>query len=117
MQERAIHISSVYSQKIGKNRAEDFIIKFDPVLNLQNYMTHELALDKVTMTYSWHNISDQYKNNKIKYLTDGGTSWETVPFIDGMYTYSDLNDYLYQYMKKKGHKTTGPKKTMYITLT
>ena len=51
MRERAIHISSVDRQKIGTNKAEDFIIKFDPVLKLQNNMTHELALDKVTMTY------------------------------------------------------------------
>ena len=62
-------------------------------------MTHEIALDKVTMTYSWHNISDQHQSNKIKYSPAGGTSWETVKFIDGMYTYSDLNDYLHQYMK------------------
>ena len=67
MQERAIHISSVDRQKIGQNKAEDFIIKFDPVLKLQNNMTHEIALDKATMTYSWHNISDQYQNNEIKY--------------------------------------------------
>ena len=67
MQERAIHISSVDRQKIGQNKAEDFIIKFDPVLKLQNNMTHEIALDKATMTYSWHNISDQYQNNQIKY--------------------------------------------------
>ena len=119
MQERAIHISSVDRQKIGKNKAEDFISKFDPVLKLQNNMTHELALDKVIMTYSWHNISDQYQNNKIKYSTDGGTSWETVKFIDGMYTYSDINDYLHQYMKKKGHKTVDAKKddVYYINLT
>ena len=65
MQERAIHISSVDRQKIGQNKAEDFIIKFDPVLKLQNNMTHELALDEVTMTYSWHNISDQYQSNEI----------------------------------------------------
>ena len=49
-------------------------------------MTHEIAVDKVTMTYSWHNISEQYQNNQIKYSPDGGTSWETVKFIDGMYT-------------------------------
>ena len=73
-------------------------------------MTHEIALDKVTMTYSWHNISDQYQKNEIKYSPDGGTSWETVKFIDGMYTYSDLNDYLNQYMKRKGHFTTNEKK-------
>ena len=77
MQERAIHISSVDRQKIGQNKAEDFLTKFDPVLKLQNDMTHEIALDKVTMTYSWHNISDQYQNNQIKYSPDGGTSWES----------------------------------------
>ena len=118
MQERAIHISSVNRQKIGQNKAGDFIIKFDPVLKLQSNMTHEIALDKATMTYSWHNISDQYKNNQIKYSPDGGTSWETVKFVDGMYTYSDLNDYLHQYMKKKGHKTTDANKddVYYINL-
>ena len=93
-------------RKSEKNKAEDFIIKFDPVLKLQNNITHKLALDKVIMTYSWHNISDQYKNNTIKYSTDGGTSWETVTFVDGMYTYSDLNDYIHQYTNKKGLETT-----------
>ena len=121
MQERAIHMSSVDRQKIGQNKAEDFIIKFDPVLKLQNNMTHEIALDKATMTYIWHNISDQYQNNEIKYSPEHhrGTSWETVKFVDGMYTYSDLNDYLHQYMKKKGHKTTDAKKddVYYINLT
>ena len=36
-----------------------------------------------------------------------------------MYTYSDLNDYLHQYMKKKGHFTTDAKKddVYYINLT
>ena len=110
MQERAIHISSVDRQKIGQNKAEDFIIKFDPMLKLQNNMTHEIALDKATMTYGWHNISDQYQNNEIRYSPDGGTSWKTVKCVDGMYTYSDLNDYLHQYTKNKGHKTTDAKK-------
>ena len=109
MQERAIHISFVDRQKIRQNKAEDIIIKFDPVLKLQNDMTPEIALDKVTMTYSWHNISEQYQNNEIKYSPDGRTSWQTVEFVDGMYTYSDLNDYLHQYMKKKGHLTTDDK--------
>ena len=75
MEERAIHISSVNRQKIGKRKAEEFIIKFNPVLKLGNNMTHKLAMDKVSMTYSWHNISDQYENNKVKYSTYGGTSW------------------------------------------
>ena len=76
-------------------------------------MTHELALDKVTMTYSWHNISDQSKNNKMKYSPDGGNSWETVTFVDGMYNYLDLNDYLHQYMNRRCKKDD----VYYINLT
>ena len=72
MQERAVHISSVDRQKIGKNKPEDFKIKFDTVLKLQNNMTHEIALDKVTMSYSWYNISDQYQNNIIIYRFSQG---------------------------------------------
>ena len=72
MQERAVHISSDDRQKIGKNKPEDFKIKFDTVLKLPNNMTHEIALDKVTMSYSWHNISDQYQNNKIIYRFSQG---------------------------------------------
>ena len=72
MQERAIHISSVDRQKIGKIKAGNFIIRFDPVLKLQHNMTHELGIDKATMTYSWHNIADRYKNKTIKYSPDAG---------------------------------------------
>ena len=35
-------------------------------------------MDKVSMTYSWHNISDQYTNNKIKYSQDNAESWELM---------------------------------------
>lgn len=41
-------------------------------------MKHEIAMYKVSMTYSWHNISDQYENNKIKYRPDNGQSWGTI---------------------------------------
>ena len=105
MTERAIHISSVNRVKVGKSKAEDFVIKFNPVLKLSDDMRHELALDRISMTYSWHNINSEYKNNTIKYSTDSGQSWETVTFVDGMYSYSDINDYLHQYMDQKNHKT------------
>ena len=68
-------------------------------------MRHELSVDRISMTYSWHNINLEYKNNTIKYSTDSGQSWETVNFVDGMYSYSDINDYLHQYMDQKNHKT------------
>ena len=90
MTERAIHISSVNRVKVGKSKAEDFVIKFNPVLKLSDDMRHELAVDRISMTYSWHNINSEYKNNTIKYSTDSGQSWETVTFVDGMYSYSDM---------------------------
>ena len=53
------------------------------------------------MTYSWHNVSNQYKNNKIKYSTDNGNTWQTINFVDGMHSYSDINDYMHQYNHEK----------------
>ena len=47
MQERAIQISSVNRQKTGRNRSEDFVAKFDPVLQLERGIYHELAMDRV----------------------------------------------------------------------
>ena len=69
---------------------------------------HYLALDRLSMTYSWYNIRSGYGNNKIKCSHDG-TTWQTITFTDGMYSYSDINDYIHQYMDQKSHHTTDPK--------
>ena len=105
MQERAIHISSVNREKIGTSKAEDFVIKFNPILKLRDDMINEIAVDRLTMTYSWHNINPEYQNKVIKYSTDSGKTWETVTFKNGMYSYTDLNDYIHQYMDIKNNKT------------
>ena len=92
--ERAIHISSINRQKLGRSRPDDFVIKFDPVMHLSTEMHHELAVDRVSMTYSWHNINSEYGNKTIKYSKDNGSTWKTITFIDGMYSYDDLIDYI-----------------------
>ena len=94
--ERALHISSINRQKIGRSSSEDFVIKFDPVMHLSNDMNHELAVDRVSMTYSWHNINTEYGNNTIRYSKDNGTSWKQITFVDGMYSYDDISDYINQ---------------------
>ena len=58
------------------------------------------------MTYSWYNIRSSYNNNTIKYTNDQGANWNTVVFKDGMYSYTDINDYLRQYMEQKNHHST-----------
>ena len=60
------------------------------------------------MTYSWYNIRSDYKNNSIKYTHDGSTSY-TITFSDGVYSYSDINDYIHQYMDQKSHHSTDSK--------
>ena len=69
-------------------------------------MKDSLAIDRLTMTYSWYNIRSSYKNNTIKYTNDRGANWYTITFKDGMYSYTDINDYLHQYMEQKNHHTT-----------
>ena len=92
--ERALHISSINREKIGRSKPEDFVIKFDPVMHLSNDMNHELAVDRVSMTYSWHNINTEYGNNNIKYSKDNGSTWKQITFVDGMYSYDDISEYI-----------------------
>ena len=108
MNESAIHISSVKREKIGVNKSHDFLVKFNPPLKLDPQFRHYLALDRLSMTYSWYNIRSSYKNNTIKY-THNGSTWQTITFTDGMYSYSDINDYIHQYMEQKNHHTTDAK--------
>ena len=118
MEERAIHISSVNREKRGTSRPGDFSIKFNPPLKLEPEMKHKLTLDRLSMTYSWYNIRSDYKNKKIKYTHDGST-WQTITFTDGMYFYSDINDYTYPCMAQKKHHSTDSsgKKVYSINLT
>ena len=105
MIEKVIYISSVDREKIGVSDSHDFKIKLKETYKLDKDMMHEIAVDSVMMTYSWHNISENQKNNKIKYSHDGGTSWETINFIAGMYSYEDINEYIHQYMVREKHTT------------
>ena len=104
--ERAIHISSINREKTGENRPDNFLIKFNPPLKLDREKKHSLAIDRLTMTYSWCNIRSSCNNNTIKYTNDRGTNWITVVFKDGMYSYTDINDYLRQCMEQKNHHST-----------
>ena len=100
MQERAININSINRQKIGRSRPDDFTIKFDPIMHLDTEMHHNLAVDRVSMTYSWHNVNAEYGNNKIRYSKDNGSTWKNIQFVDGMYSYDDLSDYINDVIKE-----------------
>ena len=100
--ERSIQISSINRERSGLSKPEDFVIKFTPALELPDDMNHEIAMNKVNMTYSWHNISKFYKNNTIKYSPDSGSTWKKIIFQDGNYSYDDLNDVIRQIIENNG---------------
>ena len=72
-------------------------------------MSHSIAIDRLLMIYSWYNIRSSYKNNTIKYSHNSGKDWQTITFVDGAYSYSDINDYIHQYMDQKNHHSTDSK--------
>ena len=66
-------------------------------------MHHEMAVSGILMAYSRRNIMPKFENKTIKYSVDGGTNWETITFVNSMYSYTDFDDYIHEFMKKKGH--------------
>lgn len=110
MSERAIHISSVNREKRVQNSPRDFLIRFNPSLKLDPDLSHSIALDRLLMIYSSCNLRSSYKNDTIKYSRDGST-WQTINFVDGAYSYSDINDDFHQYMDQKNHHSTDSKGT------
>ena len=104
MEDRTIYVSSVNRETIGKSEPHHFKIKLRETLGLDHNMHHEIAVDTLIMTYSWHNVADGFGKNKIKYSTDSGSTWKTVTFQNGMYSYSDINDYLHESMVGNGDK-------------
>jgi len=70
---------------------------FNPPIYLDEQKSYKAALNKLaTMSYSWYNIAEAYDNNKIRWRKKS-EDWQTLPFPDGMYSYSDINSFLQAY--------------------
>ena len=87
----------------GDASSHNFKIKFTPTLRLPLGMTHSLALDELSMTYSWHNITPACKNNTLKYSHDAGHNLSTITFPSGAYLYDDLNQFIKEVLERNGH--------------
>ena len=109
MSELTLRFSSKNRQKVGVSLSHDFTTRFNNPIHLPHNMKHELAVRTISMTYSWYNIRQSYGNNQIKYSHNNGTNWETITFVDGMYSYDDIDQYIKKYLKSKEHFVKGDK--------
>lgn len=65
-------------------------------------MGARIALNSMSIYYSWYNITSEFSNNTLSYVDTDAKEY-TVTFPDGYYTVEDLNGYLHYTMKANGH--------------
>ena len=73
------------------------LLNFSQRLDLRSSNKHN-AFQKFPICYTWENIRQQYKNNKLKIIAP--TQNEEFEFPEGSYSVSDIQDY-FVYIRKK----------------
>ena len=100
-----IHVSSESSRSSDPNNSpSNFKTIFDKPITLDQNKSYLIGLDKIeSMTYSWYNISEQYKNNKIRFgvlspkkddINTFDITHNPIEFSPGSYTYENINEYI-----------------------
>jgi len=79
-----------------------FIYKFPSSVNFNH---HAVAVESISVNYSWVNISSALNNNSFQYIwyEPAGAVTYTITFEDGLYELSDLNSRIQFEMIKNGH--------------
>ena len=52
------------------------------------------------MTYSWHNISDEYGNKRLRYKNS--KEWKAIISTNGSYSYTAINNYIRETLMTNG---------------
>ena len=91
----------------GNSKSHDFTVRFNPALEFDKNRDYYLALDSITMAYSWYNVSSDYNNNKLSYSQDSGKTWHSVSLPNGNYSYDELSSYLQREITSNGHTEDG----------
>ena len=79
------------------NKPHKFILKLSQRLDPRSSNKH-VALQSMSVYYTWKNIRQQYKNNKPKIIAP---TWnDEFELLDGSYSVSDIHDFI-EYIVKK----------------
>ena len=99
------------TKKSKTNEPHKFILNLSQILDLRSSNKH-VALQNLSIYYTWKNIRKQYKNNKLKIIAPTWNDEFELP--DGSYSVSDIQDYIEFIIKKHETLTTIPPIHVYI---
>ena len=71
-------------------------------MELDSDSENYIALQSLTMAYTWNNIDvNTFNNNILRFSSNSGSSWSTIIFPDGNYTYTDISQYISNYLESQ----------------
>jgi hypothetical protein len=81
-----------------RSKKNDFEISYsENPINLSG-LKGEIALKTASLWYSWDNITEEYKNNEIKYKSGKkAPEWKILKLPNGLYDENELNNYIQEY--------------------
>ena len=100
-----LFISSV--DGTGNSKSHDFTVRFNPAMELDKNKNYKVALDSISMAYSWYNVRSEYNNNTLKYSQDSGKNWHTITLPNGNFSYNELNSYIQSEIASNSHTKDG----------
>ena len=91
----------------GTNSDFIVLVSGDGML-LENTNENYIALESISLSYTWNNIdSTKFNNNTMRYSADNGTTFKTITFPNGNYIYSDISNYISNYLESQNDSKTG----------
>ena len=90
---------------------QKFVLNLLQRLNLRSLNKH-VALQNLSNYYTWKNIREQYKCNKLKIIAPTWNDKFQLP--NGSYSVSDIQDYIRYIIKKREASTMIPPIHVYI---
>ena len=106
-----ISMETIFMKNSKTNEPHKFVLNLSQRLDLRSSNKH-VALQNLSIYYTWKNIRKQYKNNKLKIIAPTWNDKFELP--DGSYFVSDIQDYIEYIIKKHEIITTIPPIYVYI---
>ena len=82
------------------SKSNRFVLNLSQILDLKSSNKH-VALQNLSIYYTWKNIRKQYKKNKLKIIAPTWNDEFKLP--DGSHSVSDIQDYIEYITKNMKH--------------